>query len=73
MKTGDRVTIRYPGAMFPIVGVVQLASPNGRSLMLAFEGILDGHVGQLPLLAGEDGVYRSIITNTPVDISPRSR
>lgn len=40
---------------------VLMASASGGSLMLQFEGIVDGHVGMMPLLR-EDGQYRSIMT-----------
>jgi hypothetical protein len=34
MKTGDLISIRYPGAMFPLDGVVMFASSNGKSLLI---------------------------------------
>lgn len=71
MKTGDAVQIKCAGAMFPVDGTVILASENGASLMLGFEAILDGHVGMMPVLRGDDGVYRSIVTGVEVVITPR--
>lgn len=39
-----------------------LASPNGVSLAFAFEAIVDGHVGLMPVLRGVDGIYRTVAT-----------
>jgi hypothetical protein len=47
-KTGDRVAITLGGQS--IAGVVLLASANGRSLMLEFDGVLGGYVGMMPIL-----------------------
>lgn len=69
LKTGDKVQIKCTGALFPVDGWVIFASPNGRSLMLGFEAILHGHVGMMPVLQGEDGVYRSLIGNLEVIIT----
>lgn len=41
---------------------------NGRSLMLTFDGILDGHLGAMPVLQNEEGVYRSVMTGVVVTI-----
>jgi hypothetical protein len=48
---------------------VVLASSNGRSLMLAFEGSLGRHHGAMPVLADEAGQYHSIITQQPVTLT----
>jgi hypothetical protein len=69
MKSGDAVTIFCAGCR--VDGTVIMASPNGASLMLGFESILDGHVGMMPVLRGDDGVYRSIITGSEVRVVPR--
>jgi hypothetical protein len=67
MKTGEHVLIESDGRS--LAGTVILASANGRSLMLAFEGIFDGCVGLLPVLQDEEGAYRSIITDAVVQLS----
>jgi hypothetical protein len=54
LKTGDKVWIRFEDRSVP--GEIILASDNGRSLMLGFEAIIDGHVGRMPVLM-IDGVY----------------
>lgn len=68
MKTGDPIWIDYEGRT--VEGTVMMASDNGRSLFLAFEAMLGGHVGMMPVLL-EDGVYRSIITGEAVTITER--
>lgn len=66
MKTGDKVQIECQGVS--IIGTVVLASSNGKSLMLGFDGILDGHFGGMPVLRDDDGTYRSIMSGTPVKL-----
>lgn len=62
---GDRVWIECGG--LTIAGIVILASENGKSLMLGFDGVLDGkHAGMCPVLRCDDGVYRSIINSVEV-------
>jgi hypothetical protein len=67
-KTGDDVLIECAGQTVP--GRVVLASPNSVSLMLDFEAILDGHVGMMPVLRHDDGIYRSIVTQIAVSLKP---
>lgn len=67
MKTGDTVTIICQGESYR--AQIILASPNEVSLMLSFEAIIDGHVGMMPVLK-EDGVYRSIMTGTEIEVIP---
>jgi hypothetical protein len=62
MKTGDSVTIICQGST--VVGEVLLASSNGKSIMLGFEAILADHVGMMPVLLDDDGVYRSLQVNS---------
>jgi hypothetical protein len=71
MKTGDQVWIGYNGRT--VAGTIAIASENERSLMLSFEdAILGGHVGMMPVLLDDIGVYRSVITGKAVAIVPRS-
>jgi hypothetical protein len=67
-RQGDRVLIAIGSDSTP--GVVILASPNGRSLMLEFEAVLHGHVGTMPVLKEEDGCFRSIVTQEVVELTP---
>lgn len=66
-QTGDHVHIAMGASR--IDGVITLASSNGRSLMLTFEGILLGHVGMMPVLMDHIGTYRSIVTHEAVTLS----
>lgn len=56
--TGDKLQIEHDGRW--INGNVVLASENGRSLMLSFNAIIEGHVAMMPVLQDDDGVYRPI-------------
>jgi hypothetical protein len=57
IKTGDKLRLTCDGRT--VAGWVIMASPNGRSLAVGFEAILLGHVGMMPLLQDDDGVYRT--------------
>jgi hypothetical protein len=57
-KTGDRVIVDCEGAAY--AGQVLFASQNGKSLFLEFDAMIAGHVGQMPVLLDDDGVFRSI-------------
>jgi hypothetical protein len=63
---GDQVRLRYGPIWYPAIVIV--ASPNGRSLILRFEAIVDGHVGVMPVLQTEDGGYVALMTNEPIII-----
>lgn len=58
-------------------GLVIMASANGRSLMLAFDGALvpshgEGmYPGAMPVLMDDEGVYRDLLNNEPVLLRPR--
>lgn len=67
--TGDKVHIAI--GVVNVDGVVKLASGNGRSLMLEFDAVLNGHVGMMPVLQHDDGVYRSIVTDEEVTLTGR--
>lgn len=70
MKTGDPVLIGYDGRT--VEGTIMLASENELSLMLGFEAMLGGHLGMMPVLRDDGGVYRSIITGEAVAVVPRA-
>lgn len=60
---GQAVHVEYNGQS--VGATVMLASPNGRSLMLVFQGALRTPsggmmIGSLPLLMDEQGVYRDL-------------
>lgn len=71
MKAGDRVWLTgCDGAR--VLAVVVMASGNGRSLFLSFDGLLDvgecWAVGCLPVLRDDAGVYRDLVHGEPVTI-----
>lgn len=69
-KSGDKILIGCDDRT--VEGKVILASENGVSLMLAFEAILDGCVGTMPVML-EDGVYRNILTGQAIAIAKSRR
>lgn len=71
MKTGTRVIITADHRT--VDGVVLIGSANGRSLLLEFEAILYGYVGRMPVLRGDDGVYRELATKQEVVVTERSK
>jgi len=72
---GQFVQVTYGGKT--IKAMVLLASPNGKSLMLGFDGALTpSHgegmfVGSMPVLIDDAGVYRDLLCNEPVMIFVR--
>jgi len=56
---GESVLINHNATRSP--GKVLMASSNGFSLLVAFDGIIANHAGMLPLLYDGTGTYRSII------------
>ena len=66
-RTGDYVLIECGGRTVP--GTVLMASGNGKSLMLNFEAIIDGHIGMMPVLLMNDGAYVSIMNGVEVKLS----
>lgn len=66
-KRGERVAISYLGRT--VTGRVEIASQSGESLMLAFEALLGGFAGHMPVLWHESpGEYRDIIMGAVVGI-----
>jgi hypothetical protein len=63
LKRGDFVTVRSGDRS--VRAMVLLASDNGRSLMLGFEGTLaigsGFYLGMVPVLQDDDGTYRDLI------------
>jgi len=71
MKRGDFVRVTF--GVDSIQAMVMLASENGNSLMLGFDGALHSpsggmFVGSLPVLRGDDGVYRDLVEGVEVQI-----
>lgn len=66
---GQAVRITYRGEA--CAGTIQLASENGRSLMLAFDAFLGGYAGMMPVLGDENGEnYRDLLLGELVLIEP---
>jgi hypothetical protein len=64
-RRGDLIRIRYKDR--EVEGVVLIASENGNSLMLAFDALLGGYIGTMPVLwDGEE--FRDLLTRTIVEI-----
>lgn len=78
-RRGDRVLISlndvcYGGDRRSVEGFVYYASTNGKSLMLGFEAVLDGHVGLMPVSQADDGGYVTVMTGgNIVTITPRQK
>jgi len=78
-RRGDFVIISAHGATKD--AMVVLASANGQSLMVMFDGGLfwpgaeGGYAGMMPLLQQDDGTFIELINRRPVEIAlkpPRS-
>jgi hypothetical protein len=65
LKKGDKVMLRVRKGNYE--AQVFMASKNGVSLFLAFDGILLGYVEQIPVL-WQDGEYRDLFTHTLIEI-----
>lgn len=73
---GDFVRITYCDQT--VDGMVLIASGNGKSLMVGFNGALrlpSGGmcIGSLPVLMDDASVFRDLIDNQPVRIDPIAR
>jgi hypothetical protein len=69
LTCGDRVRLTCAGRS--VVATVLAASENQRSLIFAFEAVLAGHVGMMPVAGeGDPPRYSTLIGDQPVTISP---
>lgn len=62
--SGQQLRLKWKEAW--VDGVVEFGSDNRKSLIVRFGAIIDGCVGQIALLQGEDGVYCNLLTGTPI-------
>lgn len=67
-RIGQDVTIECNGRT--VAGEVVFASSNGKSLMLGFDAMLEGHIGMMPVLRNDDGLYTSILNGVAVKLRP---
>jgi hypothetical protein len=58
LKRGDFVEVDSGADV--IRAMVTLASPNGRSIMLMFDGMIGGFLGMCPASLEDDGQWRAI-------------
>lgn len=58
LQRGDFV--RIDSGADVIDAMVTLASPNGRSLIVMFDGMVGGFVGSMPLSLHDDGQWRAL-------------
>jgi hypothetical protein len=80
MKLGEAVLLTFGGQT--ISARVALASPNGRSLMLSFDGVLlardeddqlaGAYFGFMPVVQDDAGGYRDLINGEPVTVRQAS-
>lgn len=64
-REGDAVRVVHDGKS--VTGLVTMASENGISLVVAFDDMLGGHVGSMPLL-WHDGEFRSLFCGKPTEL-----
>jgi hypothetical protein len=71
MTKGDRVILTF-GELVQVDGVVVLASPDARSLMVTFDdALVDGCIGMMPLLRDDaSGTYHNIMTGHAIGVRP---
>ena len=60
LRRGDYVEVTFEGRTLP--AMVTLASENGKSLMLMFDGMLGGYAGMMPVLWSQDH-YEDLIVH----------
>jgi hypothetical protein len=53
-----------------LAGEVIFSSSNGKSLMLGFDAMLEGHIGMMPVLQDDDGAFHSVMNGVAVRIMP---
>jgi hypothetical protein len=68
MKRGDVVQLTDPATGVTLDGWIALASPGGASLMVLFDGLIDGCAGSLPLLRADDGRYHNVMTGRAIEV-----
>ena len=68
MRYGDCVRLAFEDRT--VEAEVTLASGNGRSLVLAFDGFVDGCVGTMPVLLEDDGTWTNILSGHTVRLTP---
>lgn len=67
MKRGDLISLTYGDQT--VQAFVGLASPNGRSLIVFFDGMLGSYLGAMPLFCEDDGQWRGIMDQMLVTVA----
>jgi hypothetical protein len=66
LNKGDTLILGCKGEQF--LATVSLASPNGKSLVVLFNAMIDGHLGMMPVTVDERGDYCSLINRVPITL-----
>lgn len=66
LQYGDIVNLTCDGRT--VEAKVVLASPNGQSLALEFEGIVNWHIGVMAVSQRDGGGYIATVTGAPVQL-----
>ena len=69
LRAGDPIDITCEGRT--VEGEIELLSENQDAMVIAFEAILGGYAGRMPVLR-LDGVYRDIYGKVELKITPRA-
>lgn len=69
-QRGDYARLSCDG--YEPVCFIALAAQGGASLIVMFDGMIDGCVGAMPLL-WRDGGYVNVMTGRPVALTPHAR
>lgn len=73
MKAGDAITITAIEEGRTVNGTIIVISENQKSAVIGFDALLDGHVGQMPIMLDDDSeYYRSLITGCYLIVKPRA-
>lgn len=71
LKRDDLVTATYQGKA--VDAVVQLASPNGKSLIIRFEAMLGGHLGVMPVTQDDEGDYWALLEGHQITLVKKAQ
>jgi hypothetical protein len=61
-KAGDKILITCKGRI--LMGRIEVISDTQRAAMIAYPGILAGRANRMPVLKGDDGVWREAISDS---------
>ena len=65
LKKGEEIVLEHEGR--EVTAFVLMASENGKSLAVAFDAMLGGYVGMMPILFNDEaGEYQDLAIGKPV-------